>query len=174
VLAEVGIPRYLKADIEGLDMLCVRALREFDERPDFVSVESAVSSLDAPLENVFDELAELWSLGYRRLAYVNQNGHPFRRAPNPPREGRYVDTPLTFTQSGYFGEEMPERWRSIGPTLVRAQAIRVAGEYGLARAAPDQSVQVSRLVGSSCAVGLAACDHRLSIVHVRDGLVQML
>lgn len=125
VLAEVGIPHYLKVDIEGLDMLCVRALRAFDERPDFVSVESAVSSLDAPLGHAFDELAELWSLGYRRFAYVNQNAHPFRSAPTPPREGRYVGTPLTFTQSGYFGEEMPERWRPIGRTLLRAQAIRI-------------------------------------------------
>ena len=29
VLAEVGIPHYLKVDIEGLDMLCVRALQGF-------------------------------------------------------------------------------------------------------------------------------------------------
>jgi FkbM family methyltransferase len=125
ILTEVGIPRYLKIDIEGLDMLCVRALHAFDERPEFISVESAVSSLDAPLKNVFDELAELWALGYRKFAYVNQNGHPFRRAPYPPREGRHVDTPLTFVQSGYFGEEMPERWSSIWPTLLRARAIRV-------------------------------------------------
>jgi FkbM family methyltransferase len=124
VLAEVGCPRYLKVDIEGMDMLCIRALRSFDERPEFVSVESAVSSLDAPLSKIFDELAELWNLGYRKFAYVNQNGHPFRRPPFPAREGRYVDTPLTFVQSGYFGEEMPEPWASIWPTLLRARAIR--------------------------------------------------
>jgi FkbM family methyltransferase len=125
VLAEVGIPRYLKVDIEGFDMLCIRALRAFKERPDFVSLESAVSNLDAPLDQAFDELAELWTLGYRRFAYVNQNAHPFRRAPNPPREGRYIDTRLTDMQSGYFGEELPERWASIGRTLLRAQALRV-------------------------------------------------
>ena len=125
ILAEVGIPHYLKVDIEGVDMLCVRALRGFEERPDFISIESAVSSLDARFEPVFDELAELWGLGYRRFAYVNQNGHPFRHAPNPPREGRYVDTPLTEMHSGYFGEEMPERWSSIGRALLRAQVIRL-------------------------------------------------
>lgn len=125
ILAEVGIPHYLKIDIEGFDMLCVRALRAFDERPDFVSVESAVTSLDATLDTAFDELAELWSLGYRRFTFVNQNAHPFRRAINPPREGRYVDTRLTEVQSGYFGEETPGRWSTVGPTLLRAQAIRL-------------------------------------------------
>lgn len=124
ILNDVGIPHYLKVDIEGFDMLCVRALRAFEERPDFVSIESAVSSLDR-LDSVFDELAELWALGYRRFAYVNQNAHPFRRAPNPPREGNYVDAPLTEMHSGYFGAEMPERWSSIGRTLMRAQAIRL-------------------------------------------------
>src|SRR4051812_45571450 len=39
VIAKVGIPRYLKVDIERLDMLCIRALRVFDERPAFVSLE---------------------------------------------------------------------------------------------------------------------------------------
>lgn len=125
ILEQVGIPHYLKVDIEGYDMRCIRALRSFEERPDFVSVESAVSSLDAPLEKAFDELAELWALGYRRFAYVNQNGHPFRQPPYPAREGRYADMPLTFQQSGYFGDEMPERWTSIAPTLLRAQSIRV-------------------------------------------------
>jgi FkbM family methyltransferase len=125
VLEEVGIPHYLKVDIEGYDMLCVRALRAFDERPDFVSIESAVSSLDAPLDAAFDELAELWTLGYRRFGYVNQNAHPWRRAPNPAREGAYVDERLTTVQSGLFGEELPVPWSAIGPAMLRAQALRV-------------------------------------------------
>ena len=125
VLAEVGIPRYLKVDIEGLDMLCIRALRVFDERPDFVSQEAAVSSLDAPFEKAFEELAELCSLGYRRFDYVDQSTNPFRAAPKPPREGHFVDTLLTLKHRGYFGDEMPGRWASIGPPLLRAEALRI-------------------------------------------------
>jgi hypothetical protein len=125
VIAKVGIPRYLKVDIERLDMLCIRALRVFDERPAFVSLEWAVSSLDTPFENAFEELAELWSLGYRRFADIDQTTNPFHQAPKPPREGHYVDTPLTLKQSGYFGDEMPGRWASIGTTLLRAEALRI-------------------------------------------------
>src|SRR5215470_13716143 len=41
VLAEHGIPYYLKIDIEGSDLLCVRALCSFASRPKYVSIESA-------------------------------------------------------------------------------------------------------------------------------------
>lgn len=125
ILADVGVPHYLKIDIEGLDMLCVRALRTQAVRPDFVSVESAVSSLAAPLEAAFDELAELWTLGYRRFGYVNQNAHPWRTAPWPAREGAYVDGAVTSTQSGFFGDELPVAWSGLGATLMRGQALRI-------------------------------------------------
>src|SRR5262245_48569394 len=69
ILREVGIPHYLKVDIEGLDMLCVRALEAFDDRPDFVSIESHVSIGASPFETVFDELARLWALDYRAFQY---------------------------------------------------------------------------------------------------------
>ncbi|HMS73221.1 MAG TPA: FkbM family methyltransferase, partial [Baekduia sp.] len=40
VLEVSGIPHYLKIDIEGADMLAVRALRDFEDRPHFVSIET--------------------------------------------------------------------------------------------------------------------------------------
>ena len=125
IVEEVGVPRYVKVDIEGLDMLCVRALRRFAERPDFVSIESNVSSNDASFDLVFDELAELWSLGYRRFAYVNQRDNPRRRPPRPPREGRSADVTFTMEHSGLFGDELPVRWEDVGAALLRAQAIRL-------------------------------------------------
>lgn len=74
VLADHGVPFYLKVDIEGYDMLCVRALRVFDERPTFISIESNVTVNTADPDAVFDEIAELWTLGYRRFRYVDQAG----------------------------------------------------------------------------------------------------
>jgi hypothetical protein len=125
VRAKIAIPRYLKVDIEGLDMLCLRALGVFDEPADFEPLESAVWSLDAPFEKVFEQLAELLSLGCRRVAYVDQSTNPFRQTPNPPREGHYVYTPLALKHSGYFGDEMPGPWASVGPTLLRAKALPI-------------------------------------------------
>jgi FkbM family methyltransferase len=75
VLTEHGVPYYLKVDIEGFDMLCVRALDGFEVKPRFLSIESNVSTLQASGDAVFDELAQLWAMGYRRFRYVNQKQH---------------------------------------------------------------------------------------------------
>jgi FkbM family methyltransferase len=125
ILEEVGVPHYLKIDIEGSDMLCVRALRTMQHRPDYVSLESAASSHRAEFSSVFDELAQLWALEYRRFAYVNQRDLPGQRPPAPPAEGRYVAAEFTTNQSGLFGEELPVPWEPIDRALVRAQMIRL-------------------------------------------------
>ena len=130
VLAETGVPYYLKVDIEGYDMLCVRALRAFDERPSYVSIESNVSSNDASFDRVFDELAELWTLGYRAFKYVNQRAHPRLRLTEPPREGTFVDTRFTIEVSGPFGEESPGPWLAIDKALARAKRIRLDHNLG--------------------------------------------
>jgi FkbM family methyltransferase len=122
ILQEVGIPRYLKIDIEGHDMLCVKALHHFKHRPTFVSLESAVSVTIGNADDVIEELAQLWSLGYRRFQYINQlRGHT-REAPQPPREGRYADA--SRSHSGLFGNEVPGPWRTAGYALGHSQLLR--------------------------------------------------
>ena len=39
-LEEFGIPYYLKADIVGDEILCLRALREFQNKPEYISIRS--------------------------------------------------------------------------------------------------------------------------------------
>jgi FkbM family methyltransferase len=124
ILAEVGIPYFLKIDIEGLDMLCVEALHRFAERPDYLSVESRLNVGHAPFEPVLEELAQLWSLGYRRFAYVNMAANATRRLPQPPLEGRYVDARFAPDASGPFGRETPGRWEPIQRAFVRSQLLR--------------------------------------------------
>jgi FkbM family methyltransferase len=123
LLAEVGVPYYLKVDIEGLDMLCVTALHQFRERPTFISIESQVSVADSSLARAIDELAHLWSLGYRRFQYVNQRNHPNVVLPAVPREGTFVPKQFTEVSSGPFGDEAPGKWRSLWPTVARGTAL---------------------------------------------------
>jgi hypothetical protein len=40
ILKEFGIPHYLKVDIEGADLLCIHALKNFDSLPSYISLES--------------------------------------------------------------------------------------------------------------------------------------
>jgi FkbM family methyltransferase len=112
VLDRFGVPHYLKIDIEGLDMLCVRALRDYEDRPAFVSIETHASTTTASAAATFDELAELWTLGYRKFRYVGQK----QADPPPP----YV--------SGVA-------WRSATQAMALAQVLRLqqnfAGNGGL-------------------------------------------
>jgi FkbM family methyltransferase len=112
ILLEFGVPFYLKIDIEGMDVLCVKALHRFAERPRYISLETAATTAAADYESAFTELAELWTLGYRWFKYVDQ-------AALPKLTGRVLDKegPPTIYRdrngSGPFGEEAPGPWLPI-------------------------------------------------------------
>lgn len=115
LLAEFGVPHYLKVDIEGSDMLCVRALHETDERPDYLSIESRVSAAGPSIVPIIDEFAELWALGYRGFKFVNQALF----------SGQVGSGPVASDVSGPFGEQTPGRWLPIWPALARGAVIRL-------------------------------------------------
>ena len=72
ILAECGVPYYLKVDIEGADHLCLEALAGLDDKPQFISVEAAELSW----------FQMLYDLGYRRFALIDQA--PFNADGNRP------------------------------------------------------------------------------------------
>jgi FkbM family methyltransferase len=108
VLAEHGIPYYLKIDIEGSDLLCLYALKLFRSRPRYVSIESATVRWADALE----EFAVFRELGYSKFKLIQQRTVPEQRCPNPPAEGRYVDHRFEKGSSGLFGNELPGEWMS--------------------------------------------------------------
>ena len=108
LVAQYGIPYYLKIDIEGSDILCLRALQSFTSRPKYVSIESAtIRWVDA-----IEEFSVLRGLGYSRFKLIQQREVPKQRCPNPPAEGRYVDHRFEKGSSGLFGSELPGEWMS--------------------------------------------------------------
>jgi len=125
ILDEVGVPYYLKVDIEGADTDCLRDLLGVRDRPKFVSIEAGLNSF----EETFTELSLLWVLGYRQFKIVNQALHNTFRCPNPPREGKYVDHLFDIHGSGPFGEESPGRWMGIGETLRRYKRVLLEARY---------------------------------------------
>jgi FkbM family methyltransferase len=99
VLREYGMPFYMKIDIEGGDMICVNALRNFTKRPDYISIESSKVSLDS----VRHELDILESLGYDSFQVVQQEQyHP---------------------ASGPFGHLLTSPWLTKNETLAEYQTI---------------------------------------------------
>jgi FkbM family methyltransferase len=109
VLAEFGVPYYLKVDIEGADILCLRALQQCRSRPRFVSIESARTSW----KELNNEMSLFQSLGYSKFKPVQQLEVPAQRCPFPAREGRFVEHRFQSGASGLFGRELPGRWLSL-------------------------------------------------------------
>ena len=108
VLRQFGVPYYLKVDIEGADLLCLKALAEFDDRPKFVSIEAEVDVL----AGIRHEIDALSALGYARFKIVRQGHVPLQSCPNPAREGKFVEYKFPYGSSGMFGEEAPGEWLS--------------------------------------------------------------
>jgi FkbM family methyltransferase len=115
ILAQHGMPYFLKVDIEGSDILCLKALKEFASRPKFISIESSRGSWSQLLA----EFALFKDLGYTRFKVVPQQKVISQICPFPAREGDYVDHHFQWEASGMFGEEAPGEW------LTESQALRV-------------------------------------------------
>ena len=109
MLRRYGVPRYMKVDIEGRDMVCVDALKDLAERPDYLSIESDKTSY----ANIKQEIDTLVGLGYDGFQAINQ-AEIFRRQspPHPAREGQYVAHAFERGSSGLFGAELGDDWKS--------------------------------------------------------------
>jgi len=107
-IEKYGVPYYVKIDIEGADMLSLKTLGDFAERPDYVSIESSKISAD----DVAEELDVLQNLGYTSFKAVQQGTIPGRPAMRPAREGSDIDYIMERDSSGPFGDETPGGWRT--------------------------------------------------------------
>lgn len=121
-LARHGVPHYLKIDIEGADLVCLRALQTMEDRPDYVSLESDKVSF-AALQAEFDLLEQL---GYREFQLVQQATVPRRAPPRPPREGADIAHVFPYGSSGLFGAELAGPWLSRSAALRRYRAAFLA------------------------------------------------
>lgn len=120
LFTKVGVPYYIKCDLEGADGIFSRQLVKQKDLPAFVSAEASEPEIHA----------HFVSAGYDRFQIVNQARHGHVVAPNPAREGRYVNTTFTGHMSGLFGLELPaDKWISYDEanewlTLFRLMAKR--------------------------------------------------
>jgi FkbM family methyltransferase len=146
IVGDFGVPYYLKIDIEGADLLCLRGLLQFRTRPSHVSLESNKTSW----QGLLAEFRALRGLGYHRFKIVSQNGVPGQVGPNPALEGDYVEHRFVRGSSGAFGEEAPGEWLSHGQALARYRRIflqyRLFGDAGWFTARTLQRPLLWRLI----------------------------
>ena len=105
-LRELGVPHYMKIDIEGADRLCLEALRASRDRPAFLSIESDKTDYRA-LEAEVDLLEEL---GYDRFAAVEQSSVPGSEIVTEDLHGAPVRHRFHPDSSGPFGDDLAAPW----------------------------------------------------------------
>jgi len=124
-LRRYGIPHYLKIDIEGSDILCLKALLGFEQKPNYVSIESEKISFS----KLKEEFRLLEELGYRSFKIVQQVTIPGMRT-------KVCDSEYEFEHgaSGLFGEDLPGKWKNRRQVLMQYRVILLLyslyGDYG--------------------------------------------
>jgi len=108
-----GCPHYLKVDVEGADMQCVRSLAELDCRPKYLSLESSKVSWS----DLADELATCEALGYTRFKVVGQRWHGGGRFDTT--SGARVTHSFERGASGPFGPHLRGRWLTRRQAMLR-------------------------------------------------------
>jgi FkbM family methyltransferase len=122
-LAKFGVPHYLKADIVGSETICLRALLNFTNKPDYLSIRSE-KLVFKKLEYEFELLERL---GYSQFKAIKQDFErikPQLPSNNGPKFHTFEDG-----ASGPFGEESPGKWKSAPDVL--AEYRRVFIKYWL-------------------------------------------
>lgn len=112
VLNKYGCPYYMKIDVEGADMLCIKALHGLPCRPKYISIESTKTSwLD-----LLEEFNTLEKLGYSKFKVVNQRKHANGRFKDI--NGNTVEHEFEEGATGPFGQLFDDVW------LTKKEAIR--------------------------------------------------
>jgi FkbM family methyltransferase len=134
-LEKFGIPHYCKIDIEGMDIVCLKALRNFSHKPDYLSIEAEKVSF----ESLSIEVNLLSELGYNQFKAIQQSSIARQKEPNPSEEHGYVGYQFGVGASGLFGADLPGNWMDKTRVINRYKAIfrryRVFGDYGILRKA---------------------------------------
>jgi FkbM family methyltransferase len=109
LIKKFGVPYYIKIDIEGADVLCLKSLLNTKVLPEYISVELLTpNNLYGKKVNALEIISYLYVLGYRRFSVVDQSKNHTRSVPFPPKEGEYYECSFDGESSGLFGKELNE------------------------------------------------------------------
>lgn len=116
-----GIPRYAKVDIEGGEVDFLAGIFGIDEAPEYLSAET----------KSIEVIEQLYRIGYRKFKIVDQKAIRHFRAPNPPKEGLYVNSNNSDHGSGLFGCELPgDGWLTFDDAIACFKALKILQQQG--------------------------------------------
>lgn len=117
ILAEFGVPYYLKIDIEGHDHFCVEGL-EIADLPKYISVENS--------RKIISLLPRFMELGYTGFKCISQlNFLPLELPPS--KEQKYYERMSYLLKSKKIGVKILNRlgvWKQPLPQLTRVQKVK--------------------------------------------------
>ena len=106
-----GVPRYMKVDIEGFDIVVARELCNLKKKPSFVSFETS-------RKNFAEIYSYLFVAGYEQFQLINQRNNPDRAPPFDSSEGKNIRYKFSKYSSGLFGEDLPsDKWLAINNSI---------------------------------------------------------
>lgn len=128
LIAEHGVPYYIKIDIEGMELDAIASLDDAPGLPPFLSFE-----INNDWQAILDRLK---ALGFEQFQIVRQGAAYLATAPVPAREGCSVAQVFSDAHSGAFGRDLPpEAWQdhaavlhSAAEALASAEARKARGE----------------------------------------------
>ena len=132
-LQQYGIPHYLKVDIEGMDTICLKALFPFEQKPDYISIESDKVSF----EKLKEELKLFMDLGYTDFKAINQAKIALQKEPEFSKEGSHIGYKFQNGSSGLFASDLSYEWQQYQQILKRYKSIfrgyKWIGDNGIIR-----------------------------------------
>ena len=111
-LEKYGIPFYLKADIVGSEKICLQALLEFENKPDYISIRSE----KVIFEKLLEEFKLLQELGYDKFKAVQQDVTNWQ-VPLKSNNGKSDIYTFQEGASGPFAEETEGNWKNYEQVL---------------------------------------------------------
>ena len=108
-----SVPRYLKVDIEGADVIVSKQLSTLESKPEYVSFETSRRDYS----KIFSFL--LLS-GYSNFQLINQQKYDGLMIENIGKEGKIINYKFELGSSGLFGKDLIEdKWITYDELLSR-------------------------------------------------------
>lgn len=119
ILLEQGVPYYMKIDIEGMDLVCLKKLCLLDCRPKYVSIESEKTDFSSLIE----EFHTLRLLGYRKFFVQQQADMASKTVPIDTQEGPFIDHDFAQGSTGPFGSDLGVVWLTESEAIEKYRKI---------------------------------------------------